>query len=184
MPRTARIDIAGGIYHIITRGIERRTIFKDDNDRKEFLVRLSEELVATKSQCYGWVLMPNHFHLVVRRGKNPLSTLMSRVLTGYAMYFNARYRRCGHLYQNRYKSILCQEEAYLLELIRYVHLNPLRAKLVSSMEDLNRYRWSGHGVLMGTQKAEWQEAGEILSRFGTTQQEAIVKYDEFPKNRD
>ncbi len=179
MPRTARIDIAGGIYHVITRGIERRTIFRDETDRKEFLSRLSEDLTATKSQCYGWVLMPNHLHLVIRRGINPLSTLMRRVLTGYAMYFNARHRRCGHLYQNRYKSILCQEETYLLELIRYVHLNPLRAKLVNTFEELNRYRWSGHSVLMGNHKTEWQETGEILNRFGTRRQEAIDRYANF-----
>jgi biotin operon repressor len=123
--------------------------------------------------------MPNHFHLLVRPGVKPLSDLMRKVLTGYAIYFNCRHKRRGYLYQNRYKSILCQEEAYLLELIRYVHLNPLRARIVKDIRELNKYRWSGHSVLMGEQKAEFQSTGEVLERFGGTKSTAIKKYLEF-----
>ena len=110
MPRNRRIDIPGAIHHVITRGIERGVIFKDSSDRKEFIERFAKALKETNATCYGWVLMPNHFHLLVRTGDRSLSDLMRKVLSGYAGYFNARHKRRGYLYQNRYKSILCQEE--------------------------------------------------------------------------
>lgn len=179
MPRHNRIEITGAVYHVITRGIERRAIYKDDTDREEFVKRLSTALKETKSMCYGWALMPNHFHLVIRSGVKPLSTLMRKVLTGYAVYFNRRHKRSGYLYQNRYKSILCQEETYLLELIRYIHLNPLRAGIVKDMGRLKTYRWSGHAVLMGKRKNDWQETGEILIRFGQKRSEARGRYEDF-----
>lgn len=179
MPRHRRLEIAGGIYHVIARGLERRAIFKDDQDREEFLRRLEEGLKKTGSKCLGWVLMPNHFHLLIRSGIRPLSDLMRKVLTGYAVYFNHRYRRSGYLYQNRYKSILCHEETYLLELVRYIHLNPLRAQLVKDIGELNIYKWCGHSVIVGSNKNTWQSTGEILERFGNEKSKAINKYIEF-----
>lgn len=176
MPRHARIEIPGGVYHVISRGLERKEIFRDDRDRAEFVRRLSEAIKETGSKCYGWALMPNHFHLVMRPGAKALSELMRKVLPGYALYFNRRHKRRGYLYQNRYKSILCQEESYLLELIRYVHLNPLRGNIVKDMAELNRYRWAGHAVLMGTHTSHWQSTGEILERFGTKRREAVERY--------
>jgi len=172
MPRHARLEISGGIYHVITRGIERRSIFCDDNDRREFLQRLSNGLSRSDSKCYSWVLMPNHFHLLIRTGKSSLSELMRRLLTGYALYFNRRYKRSGYLYQNRYKSILCQEDSYLLELVRYIHLNPLRAKIVADMDALDSYLWSGHATLAGRHRVSWQSTGEVLELFGRTKEEA------------
>lgn len=182
MPRQGRINIAGGIYHIIQRGLERWEIFKNDEDREEFLRRSAEGVENTGHKCYGWVLMPNHFHLLIRSGVKPLSELMSRLLTGYAVYFNRKYKRSGYLYQNRYKSILCQEDNYLLELVRYIHLNPLRAKLVKDMEGLNKYKWSGHSVLIGNNKeVKWQSTDDILELFGRKPNEAVKKYIEFVK---
>lgn len=119
MPRQARLNIAGAIYHVITRGIERREIFKDEEDREEFLIRLGEGIKKVECRCYGWALMSNHIHLIIGTGTKSLSELMKRVLTGYAIYFNKKHKRRGYLFQNRYKSILCQEEVYLLELVRY-----------------------------------------------------------------
>ena len=104
---------------------------------------------------------------------------MRRVLTGYALAYNRRHKRVGYLYQGRYKSIICEEEAYLLELVRYIHLNPLRAGVVKTLKGLDKYKWSGHSVIMGRQKAEWQDTEEILSRFGKTKREARGKYREF-----
>jgi len=179
MPRHKRLEIPGAVYHVIARGIERRKIFLDDSDRKEFIRRFSEALKDCGCRCYGWVLMPNHFHLVVRTGAKPLSDLMRRVLTGYAIYFNRRYRRSGYLYQNRYKSILCQEETYLLELVRYAHLNPLRAGMIKDVKSLNKYKWSGHSVIMGRNPAKWQSIGEILGRFGNKRSVAMQKYLDF-----
>lgn len=179
MPRQGRINIEAGIYHVIQRGIEQRKIFLDDLDRKRFIDRLAEGLKQTGHKCYGWVLMPNHFHLVIRTSTALLSDLMRKLLTGYALYFNKRYKRSGYLYQGRYKSILCQEESYLLELIRYIHLNPLRAGIIKDMESLDNYKWSGHGVIIGKSEAKWQTTGEILRLFGKRKKEAIKTYKEF-----
>jgi putative transposase len=110
MPRKARIDAPGALHHIICRGIEQRKIFDDDADRDNFLQRLAMILKETSTPCYAWALIPNHFHLLLRTGKVPISTVMRRLLTGYAVSFNRRHRRYGHLFQNRFKSILCQED--------------------------------------------------------------------------
>ena len=149
MPRQPRLDITGLLHHVIVRGIERGIIFHDDIDRRSFLDRFSKLLSATGTECLAWALLPNHFHLLLRPHKMPLSHLMRRLLTGYAVTFNRRHERSGHLFQNRYKSIICEEDIYLLELIRYIHLNPLRAKLVPDMETLDNYPWCGHAELMG-----------------------------------
>jgi putative transposase len=179
MPRQARIDAPGALHHIIVRGIERSRIFRNDTDRDDFLDRLSALVLETSTQCLAWALIPNHFHLLCRTGDIPLSTLMRRLLTGYAVSFNRRHDRHGHLFQNRYRSILCQEDSYLLELVRYLHLNPLRAKLVMSLEDLDTYRYAGHSALMGTVKQEWQSVPAVLARFGQTVDAARETYRRF-----
>jgi hypothetical protein len=104
---------------------------------------------------------------------------MRRLLTGYAVTFNLRHRRTGHLFQNRYKSIVCEEEPYLLELVRYIHLNPLRAGVVGDMEALDRYPWSGHAVLMGVQKLAGQNTAEVLGRFAGSIRAARTAYRQF-----
>jgi REP element-mobilizing transposase RayT len=166
MPRQARIDAPGAIQHIIIRGIERRRIFLDDRDRDAFVERLGRILLDSATTCYGWALMTNHAHFLFRTGRVPIATIMRRLLTGYAGTFNRRHRRHGHLFQNRYKSILCQEEPYLLELVRYIHLNPLRGRLVRDLGELDRYPYAGHSVLMGKQAKDWQETGFVLGQFG------------------
>jgi len=149
MPRQPRLDAPGLLQHVMARGIERRKIFLDDNDRESFLERLAIILEETQTQCYAWAFIPNHFHLLLRTGPTPLSKLMRRLMTGYAVTFNKRHKRSGHLFQNRYKSIICQEDPYLLELIRYIHLNPLRAKLVQDLKELDKYPWTGHSAILG-----------------------------------
>lgn len=104
---------------------------------------------------------------------------MRRLLTGYAVTFNKRHRRAGHVFQNRYKSIVCEEETYLLELIRYIHLNPLRANIVPNLESLNRYQWCGHAVLMGTRNLEGQVVDEVMARFGKNPDKARALYLDF-----
>ena len=118
MPRKARIDAPGALHHVIARGIDWRAIFEDDADREEFLKRVAGILSETQTACYAWALIPNHFHLLLRTGPSSISTVMRRLLTGYAIFYNHRHRRYGHLFQNRYKSVLCQENTYLLELVR------------------------------------------------------------------
>jgi REP element-mobilizing transposase RayT len=166
MPRKARIDAPGALQHIICRGIERRKIFFDGTDKNRFVARFGRMLSETQTPCYAWALLNNHFHLLLKTGNVPIATLMRRLLTGYAVTFNLRHKRSGHLFQNRYKSILCQENTYLLELVRYIHLNPLRAGLVRSMDQLDRYRYCGHSVLLGNHNNDWQDTDYVLRLFG------------------
>ena len=181
MPRLARLDAPGILHHVIIRGIERQDIFRNNQDRDDFIERLSIILPETKTSCYAWVLMSNHAHFLFRSGKIGISTVMRRLLTGYAVSFNHRYSRHGQLFQNRYKSIICQEDAYLKELVRYIHLNPLRANLVSSLIELNKYPYCGHGILMGRQKQQWQDTKYVLSCFGKTVSRAKKAYVDFMK---
>jgi REP element-mobilizing transposase RayT len=168
MPRTARLDAPGVVHHIIIRGIERRMIFKDNRDREEFLERMATLLSATGTACYAWALLPNHAHFLLRPERVSLATVMRRLLTGYAVRFNRRHTRHGHLFQNRYKSIVCQEEQYLQELVRYIHLNPLRAGVVPDLASLNRYPYSGHSAVLGRRPRPWQEVTYVLHAFGKT----------------
>ena len=156
MLRKARIDTPGALHHGIVRGIERRKIFRSDYDRKNFLNRLGKLIPETQTGCFAWALIPNHVHLLLMTGLIPVSVLMSRLLTGYAVWFNKKYRRHGQLFQNRYKSILCQEDPCLKELLRCIYSKPLRAGLVENMKELDKYPWSGHSVLMDKTKQPWQ----------------------------
>ena len=166
MPRKARIDAPGALHHVIVRGIEKKAIFKDRFDRTNFLKRLGTILSETGTPCYAWVLMHNHVHLLLKTGLTPIATVMRRLLTGYAQQFNRRHSRHGHLFQNRYKSILCQEDVYLMELVRYIHLNPLRANVVKDLKMLRQYTWCGHSSLMGQIQYEWQDTDYVLRFFG------------------
>ena len=181
MPRKARIDAPGALHHIIVRGIEKRRIFYNDQDRDNFIERLGDILPQTDTPCYAWALIPNHLHLLLRTGTAPISNVMQRLLTGYAVRFNHRHRRHGQLFQNRYKSILCQEDPYLLELVRYIHLNPLRAGLVKDLKDLYNYKYSGHSVLMGKTKVDWQDTDYILKFFDSRYANARKRYREYLK---
>lgn len=179
MPRSARLDAPGVMHHIMVRGIERRKIFLDDKDREDFLSRMERLLPATKTSCFAWAFMPNHAHFLLRTGSTSIATLMSRLLTGYAVSFNFRHKRSGKLFQNRYKSILCQEDAYLTELVRYIHLNPVRAGLVKGLAELSRYAYSGHSVLLGTRRREWQDTDYVLNYFGKQRYSARRHYEAF-----
>jgi len=165
MPRKSRIDAPGALHHIVARGIERCKIFRDDTDRNNFLDRLGGIIEETKTSCFGWALIPNHFHLLLRTGAVPIATVMRRLLTGYAVSHNRRHRRSGHLFQNRYKSILCQEDAYLLELVRYIHLNPIRAGIAKDINALDKYPFSGHSAIMGKVMRQWQDVEWVLKLY-------------------
>ena len=181
MPRKSRIDAPGALHHIIVRGIEKNNIFKDDADRDHFLERLKNILTDSHTSCFAWALIPNHFHLLLRTGRVPVSTVMKRLLTGHAMYFNRKHNRVGHLFQNRYKSILCQEDTYLLELVRYIHLNPFRAKIVVDLKSLDKYPYSGHAVIMGKKKNNWQDTDYVLKIFDSKLSLARRRYREYVK---
>jgi hypothetical protein len=118
--------------------------------------------------------MTNHMHLLLKSGKSGLSTFMRRLLSGYAQYYNRRHHRVGHLCQNRYRSIICEEKAYFSQLVAYIHLNPLRAGIVSSLEELASYLWSGHSVLMGRQVCDWFDRDYSLQFFGSKEGPAKI----------
>lgn len=167
MPRHARIDAPGALHHVIVRGIERKFIFFDETDKDRFLERLGAIITRGEASCFAFALLDNHVHLLLRTGLVPVSLLMRRLLTGYAVSFNRRHHRSGHLFQNRYKSILCEDDPYFLQLVRYIHLNPLRAGMVHR-EGLDSFPWSGHMPLLGTRACPWQDTQYVLSFFGGT----------------
>ena len=181
MPRKARIDAPGALHHIMVRGIEKKNIFFDDFDRDAFVDRLGVVIPETQTACFAWALMPNHVHMLIRTGPTPISTVMQRLLTGYSVCFNRRHKRHGHVFHNRFKSILCQEETYLLELVRYIHLNPLRAGLVKDCKVLETYAYTGHGIIMGKFQRDWQDTGYILGLFGKKSPIARRRYEAFVK---
>lgn len=180
MPRQARLDIPGLVYHVMARGIDGQSIFRDDDDREGFLTRLSGEIGKLGGpQLYAWALMSNHFHLLLRGGEGRLSPVMRRLMTGYAVTYNIRHKRRGHLFQNRFKSIVVEEEPYFLELVRYIHLNPVRAGIVKSVEALAAYRYTGHAVILGVRDDVAQDVSSVLMRFSSRQKVAVAAYGRF-----
>jgi putative transposase len=179
MPRQARLDVPGALHHIMIRGIDKSKIFKDRQDRTRFLERLGENIVEGKCSVYAWVLMDNHVHILFKSGEQGISSVMRKLLTWYAQYYNRRHSRRGHLFENRYKSILCEEDKYLLALIRYIHLNPVRAGIVTTLSDLNRYPWSGHRAIMGNTDRDWMDTACVLKQFGNRKKSARKAYHRF-----
>jgi len=180
MARQPRLDAPGALHHVMGRGIEQTKVFRTDSDRQDFLNRLGDLCMDGNLIVYAWCLMPNHFHLLVRTGCKSISKSMRKLLTGYVVNFNLRHKRYGHLFQNRYKSIICEDDPYLLELTRYIHLNPIRAGLVGDLKELNGYRWAGHSAIMGRMKRAWQDITTVLAYFGKGQK-AAEKYEQFVK---
>ncbi len=179
MPRKARLDAPGTLHHVMVRGIVGGLIFQDQRDREEFVSRIRKLIQATGTRLLAWALLPNHVHLLVLSGPNGLPQFMRRLLTGYALFYNRKYQRKGHLFQNRYKSIVCEEDQYLLELVRYIHLNPLRAGLLKNLDDLDHYPWSGHSALVGKFSNDWQEKHYVLGLFGKAEKTARHAYRKF-----
>jgi REP element-mobilizing transposase RayT len=161
------------------RGIEGRNIVDDGEDRRDFVRRLGELVTASGTAVYAWALMSNHAHVLLASGVLGLAKLMRRLLTGYAVSYNLRHRRHGHLFQNRYKSIVCDGDTYFVELVRYIHLNPLRVKLVKDLDALERYSYCGHGAVLGKVRYDWQDRHSVLAQFGNREPQAIAGYRRF-----
>ncbi|MFC1582232.1 transposase [Planctomycetota bacterium] len=179
MARGARIDYPGALHHIMVRGIERRDLFKDDIDREMFMYRFTSAIEATGAICFAFALMSNHIHLLLETGRETISRTMQRLLTGYALDFNFRHRRTGKLYQNRFKSILCDADLYLDQLVRYIHLNPQRVGIVKTLQQLDRFEWTSHSSYMGQIKRPWVASKNILKGFGRSQKTARQKYRQY-----
>ena len=155
------------------RGIEKRPIFLDDLDRHDFLSRLSRVLPRSQTRCLAWALLPNHVHLVLRTTAEPLAAPMASLNTGYALHFNRKYDRVGHLFQNRFRSRVVNEDADLLGVVLYVSGNPLRHGVAKSMEELEQLPWCSYGALSGHMAAQpFHQAADALALFGPTVLEA------------
>jgi REP element-mobilizing transposase RayT len=162
MARAWRIEFAGALYHVLSRGNERRPIFADDRDRSRFLDLLAQSAERFDVEICAYVLMPNHYHLLLRTRHPNLSRAMQWLGVSYTARFNRRHNRVGHLFQGRFKSILVQNEAYLLQLSWYIHRNPVRAGLVERLAD---YRWSSYrAYAYGNRQCDWLDTGLILSQ--------------------
>jgi len=164
MPRQARIDSPGLLHHIISRGLEGRKLFQTTLDYNDFVNRIESSLSKSPNQLLAWALMPNHFHMLIRSGSGGITQFMRRLMSGYAISFNARHKRVGYLFQNRYKSIICEEDAYLMELVRYIHLNPLRAGIVKDMKGLKKYPYSGQAVLIYAGVAHFGKTNKSMAK--------------------
>jgi putative transposase len=179
MARKARINAPGILFHVMARGIDGADIFKDDQDRERFVSFLGNGLRESDYRCHGWALVVNHYHLLVRSSEQPLWVLMKPLNSQYAAYYNKRHGRKGYLFQDRYKSIVTQDQNYLEQLVAYIHLNPLRSGLCSTIEELDRYPWCGHSVLTGFCHQPFQDTQAVLNRFGKNIELAREEYGRF-----
>jgi REP element-mobilizing transposase RayT len=176
MGRQPGLHFNGAIFHAMARGNDGQAIFIDDKDRANFI-----EAVVLYSRRFGtrilaFCLMPNHFHLMAQVDNVPIWTTMQCLLTSYARHFNIRHRRRGHLFQNRYKKILCDRDNYALELIRYIHLNPVRANIVT---DPSEWPWSSHRAYLGHHATPWVDTNTGLGFFHGDGPESRARYAQF-----
>jgi REP element-mobilizing transposase RayT len=176
MARKRRIEIEGGLYHVITRGNNRQIIFRSERDYRKMLELLERQKGRIPFFLHAYCLMPNHVHLLIERREESISRIMQRLLTRYAQYYNRTYRKVGHVLQGRYKAILCDSDQYLAELVRYIHLNPVRARLVQRPED---WAWSGHRAYIGIDHSRLADVDPLLRRFGAKKNQARERYAEF-----
>src|SRR5437870_3244227 len=176
MARKPRVEVEGGLYHVITRGNNRRVIFDCPDDYHKFLSLLAVQKSRLPFFLYAYCLMSNHVHLLIERQTDSISRIMHRVLTGYSQYYNRRYRRSGHLLQGRHKAILCQTDQYLSELVRYIHLNPVRAKIVRKPEN---YQYSSHRCYTGEEANGLVDVDPVLRHFGGKKKLAREMYRQF-----
>jgi REP element-mobilizing transposase RayT len=181
MPRGPRVDFAGAVHHVYARGIEKRPIYLDDADRKSFLDRIGKNLPKWGMRCLAWSLMPNHFHLLLQSDNGYLPSFMQCLLTGYSMRFNGRHQRVGHLFQNRYKSPVVCKDGYFRDVVRYIHLNPVRSEIVRSIPELEEYPWTGHRHIINGGPPSWQDTGLLQTEFDDPQDVTgwVRKYREY-----
>ena len=177
MSRPLRLEFSGAIYHVTARGNAQSTIFLDDVDREMFLTCLGEAVARFGWLCHAYCLMDNHYHLLIETPEGNLSQGMRQLNGVYTQRFNRQHQRVGHLFQGRYKAIVVERDSYLLELCRYVVLNPLRARMI---KQLDRYPWSSYPSTVGLIPApEWLSTDWVLSQFGRQRRAAQQHYAAF-----
>jgi REP element-mobilizing transposase RayT len=183
MARMARERCQSCVYHIVLRGINRQDIFYDDDDFQRFLETIEQKKSESQFELYGYCLMSNHVHLLVREKSDKISRIMSRIGTSYAWWYNRKYDRSGHVFQGRYSSECVEDDTYLLTVIRYIHNNPVKSKIVKEAED---YRWSSiHAYFGGRERpAGLTESEFILGMIHENRTEAIKRLREYMKQEN
>jgi REP-associated tyrosine transposase len=171
--RKPRIEYEGAFYHVITRGNQRQNVFKEPDDFQKYIDLLAQYKERYKYSLYAYVLMSNHVHLLIETGTTALSKILQGLNQSYTMYFNKKYETVGHLFQGRFKAILCDKESYLLSLIKYIHMNPLRAKMAKS---IGGYRWSSHGSYVKKEKDDIIDKDRVLRLFSIDKSQARRLY--------
>jgi REP element-mobilizing transposase RayT len=175
MPRPPRLEFPSALYHVTARGNERRALFRDDRDRNAYLSRIAYYREKFRFRLLAYCLMTNHVHLAIRTGLAPLSRIMAGLHSSYAERFNRRHERVGHLFQGRYKAFLVQEDRYLHALLRYIHRNPVQARLVRRAGD---YAWSSDRFLRRGRGPEWLDVHHVLSLLEESGRRAVTRYAE------
>src|SRR5262245_11195560 len=171
--RKPRVEIEGGLYHVITRGNNRQRIFGSDDDYLKLLALLGSQKTRLPFYLYAYCLMPNHLHLLIERREDASSRIMHALLTAYSQYYNRTHKTVGHLLQGRYKAILCETDKYLAELIRYIHLNPVRAKTTRNPE---HYQYSSHQAYVGLDQHGLVHADPVLRHFGGNKRQVRERF--------
>jgi REP element-mobilizing transposase RayT len=180
MGRNWREEYRGGIYHVIARGNNKEYIFKEDIDKGYFIKLLKENCNVMGYQIFGYVLMDNHYHLAIQPMNKKLQEIMHQINNKYSKYFNYKYKRVGHVFQGRYKSVLVQDERYMLKLVRYIHQNPVRAGMVNSVE---KYRWSSD-IYYRKNIRSFISKEVVMRMLEPDDFTAIEKYKEFMEERE
>ena len=175
MARPPRLEAPGAVYHVVVRGNEQKAIFRDDVDRETYFERLAHYREKFDFRLIAFCLMTNHVHLAVRAGRFPLSRFMAGLQSSYTQWFNRRHKRVGHLFQGRYKAFLVQEDPYLLALVRYIHENPKRARMVERVQD---YVWCSDRYYRRGRGPAWLDLDEVLPILGTRRRTAVKAYME------
>jgi putative transposase len=176
MPRSPRLHVPDGFYHAILRGNNRQPLFFDDDDRRRLdgLIAIASERYGCRIHAYCW--MTNHLHIAVQIGQPPLGRFVQWVASQYARTTNRRHGRTGHLFERRYRALLVEQDSYLLQLVRYIHLNPVAAGLV---RDAGEYQWSSHRVYLGCERVPWLSTSFVLSQFADRSAVAKARFVSF-----
>lgn len=179
MARKPRIEFPGALYHVFARGNHKNKIFLEPKDYQKYLDLINRYKKHYKFKFYAYALMSNHVHLLIETADVSISKVMQGLQQTYTQFFNWKYGKVGHLFQGRYRAIICQKDSYLLELIRYIHLNPIRAHVV---KNLTNYPWTGHSYYLRDTKDRLVDTNFVLQQFGRTKTTARKYYQQFIKD--
>lgn len=179
MPRAGRKQSESGIYHIMLRGINRQNLFEDDEDRQKFSETLAFYKEKSGYRIYAYCIMSNHVHILMKEVKEPLSLIMKRISSSYVYYYNRKYNRCGHLFQERYKSETVDDDRYFLTVLRYIHQNPIKANMVKKLEE---YRWCSYIEYTAGNKIV--DTNFALELFSGNKAEAIERFVQYSNERN